>query len=657
MAYNYLEEKDLGDALSDSESYMRDFYAPIPELQRITRGKPGKIPKGKPRVTEGTLASIRRETPKQIIQQLPSGLCTIHGNDPLQNEINAILRDVLIPNANSGGTPYAKAKRAIKQTIDVGSAWAYVFYNRTGALWHADYRIKNYTDVLFEKGKVSEFDTNYMPVIEWMTEGDIKSLIYTESQRKLTTSEWDLKKLQALLDKGPSDKDQIAKTPEEKKANSANGYFKLVYFFQKGIDATFFVYAPSIKEVVRKWTTKDPRGIIPIHGLVPEDDDDNPLGEPLAAISAGKQNLLDFDLQMYQYGQAIQYSPPFKKWGSTPLQRIKLIPDNGIEMDGNPATDDFKVVDLGNNATANFANNYGLLKSQVQSEMGRRSDTSISSSSGNPDFSKTSAGVKQSQQVTDISNNDLRQTYEQWQGRVWETMLNIHFAESKGKKTIPYKTETIKRYNLGDKKEFNYDTELGPIELKIEASSSRATDSDSESTKLNALMETKAKYTDPDDKSMLMYNQIVRNTGVADPERLLYTDEEIAAAEQIRKLKLVVAQKVIEKQLQDIENPPAAPPEKPVLLGEKIAWSPDDLTTSERAQALAQVGVQADGSAADTLNAQTKATKIATQVDKHIHDTSLSMSDHIMKHTQLAPAPQVAIDQNAQTGDMVNVGQ
>jgi hypothetical protein len=641
LAYNYLEADNLADALNDSEEYMRGYYEPIPELQRITRGRPGKIPAGKPRVTDGTLAGIRRETPKQIIQQLPTGKVIIRNNTEMQDTANAVLTDVILANANSGGTPYAKAKRAIKQTIDVGSAWAECFYNRRGDVFHADYRIKYYRDVLFEKGKVSEFDTNYMLVIDWMTEGDIKAIIWQEKQRKVTKSEYDLKALQELLDKGPSDKDENNKTPADLKANSANGYFKLVRFMQIGVDATFYTYAPTIKKVVKTCTNKDPRGIIPVHGLVPEDDDDNPLGEPLAAISAGKQNLLDFDMQMYQYGQGMGYSPTIKKWGNTPDSKIKISPDNVIGMNGNKQTDDFETVDIGTSATANFANNYGLIKSQILNEMGRRTDTSISATSGNPGFSKTSAGVKDGRAVTDVSDNDLNKSYELWQGRVFETLLNIHFAESQGTKEIDLEPDTMKRYKFDTAPKVDYSKDFGKIKFVVDASTSKAADNDAETTKLTALLEIKAKYQgQADDKFMLMYNQIVKNAGVDDPEKLLYTDEEIQGAMAMRQEQAQMAHETAKLQLQQAMNPPQAPapvqaaPPPPKSLGESVAWKPGDLKPSERAQALQQVGIEADMSEDPTPNEIAQATDTATKIDKHTQDSQLAVEKHLHDQSQ-----------------------
>jgi hypothetical protein len=638
VAYDYLDENNLADALNDSEVYTRDYYKHIPELQRLTRAKPGKIPEGKPRVTDGTLAAIRRESPKQIIQQIPTGKAVMKGFGDMEGLASGVLTDIILPNANSGGTPYAKAKKAIRNQHDVGSAWAECFYNRRGDLFYADYRIKFYADILFEKGKVSEFDTNFMPVIDWMTEGDLKAIIWQEKQRQYTKTEWNLKAIQELLDKGPTEKDEQSKTPEEKKASNQNGFFKIVKFYQIGVKAKFYYYAPTIKKVVYSCVSKDPRGIIPVHGLVAEEDDDSPLGEPLARYSAGKQNLLDFDMQMYQYGQGMNYSPTLKKWGQTPAHRIKIAPDNVIELDGTPQTDDVQVLNAGNQATANYGNNQGLIKSQIYNEMGHRTDTSIGAESGAPGYSRTPAGVKAGKAVTDIVNNDLNQTYELWQGRVFETLLNIHFAYSEGKKEIDLEADTLKRLNLKEAPSIDYGKEYGKIKFRVDASTSKAADAETENKKLIELMDVKTKLQNPDDKDMQMYNQIVTNAGVTDPDRLKYTDEEIQTAQQMRleqtqmaheNAKLALQQAATAAQNAAQPQQPAAPPQQPKTLGESVAWKPGDLKPAERAQALAQVGIQADTTDPNpTPNEVAQATDTATKIDKHSHDTAIAASNH-----------------------------
>jgi hypothetical protein len=100
VAYNYLDEKNLKDALEESEAFMKEHHKGLDEIKRVTDGKPGKVPKGKPRVTDGTLAGWKRETPKQVIQQLPTGHVVIKQMRDLEDQASAVLTDIILPNAN-----------------------------------------------------------------------------------------------------------------------------------------------------------------------------------------------------------------------------------------------------------------------------------------------------------------------------------------------------------------------------------------------------------------------------------------------------------------------------------------------------------------------------------------------------------------------------
>lgn len=592
MAYNYLEANDLKDALAESEKYMKTFYDDKPELERITRGKPGKVAPGKPKVTDGTLAAIRREKPKQIIQQLPTGKAVIKDTPDIEAYVTAVLTDIILPNANSGGDPYVKSQDGIKDTFDAGSAWAECFMNRTEDVFHADFRLKSYKEVLFEKGKVSEFDTNFLPVVDYKTIYDLKAILYWEQylQRQAKDrgesykGKWNLKLIQKLIDSGAKQKDDDYKTEEEKKYSDTNGYFKLVRFYQKGKGATFYTYSPALDEVVYECINPDIRGIIPVHGLIPEPDRANPLGEPLAAISAGKQNLIDYDMQNYQYNQGMGTDPAIKKWGQTPDSKIQIAPGKIISMMGTKATDDFEVVNLANEAVRNYAQNYGLLKSQVLNEMGHRTDSSISASSGNPGFSKTDAGVKQNAQITDTSNNALRKAYESWFGRICATMLNIHFAESKGVKALELKPETMQRLKLTEAPEMDYDADYGPITFTIDASTSQASDNEAENEKLTALLELKLKYgNQADSKTMQIINQVIQNSGVDDPENIQYSDDEIEQAKAVEEFQR-------EQAMQQLMTPPAPTVGEPPLPAEALQPAqPDPAIEEDRAIAMQQL--------------------------------------------------------------------
>lgn len=543
---------------------MKEFYEPLAEIVRITEGKPGKVPDGKPRVTDGTLAGYKRETPKQVIQQLPQGKVIIKANRELEDQANAILTDIILPNANGGGTPYDKAILSIEDLIDSGSSWAYCYFDRKGNIRHANYRLKYVKDILFEKGKVSEFDANFLPMIEWMTETDIKALIDLCNKQKRSVEErgekyeskYDLKAWSDLLAQGAGEKDDENKTEDEKKKSAQIGYFKVVKFMQVGVGATFYTYSPKLDRVLSTEINKDPRGIIPLHGLVGAPSRSNPLGRPLAAISVGKQNLLDFRMQMEQYREGMAISPPVKLWGNTPESKIKLVPDKIIKMNGNKQTDDFEAVDLATSANRNYANDSSYIRTQIYNEQGGSNDTSVSADAGSTGFSKTDSGVKQQQARTSVSKDHLRRLSENWHGRIFETLLNIHFAESQGVKELDLEDETLRRMNMTESPVMDYDQDFGKIKFTVTPGTSQAEDNQQENEKLIALLDIKSKYgSTPDQKTMLMINQIIKNSGVDDPEKLMYTDEEIEYQKQQEDMAKQMAEQQAQMQHEKIMNP------------------------------------------------------------------------------------------------------
>lgn len=549
MSVPFITPANIKRAIEDSELYMPSFVEQLPELERIGRGKPGRVPKGKPRVTDGTLSAIRREMPKQVIQQLPTGKVTIKKYPELEEYVNAVLTDEILPNANSGGTPYEKALKAIKATATAGAAVALVFYNRRGAKFTADFKMVYVKDVLVEPGKTSEFDYNYLSLVCYYTRSDLEGIIAQNKQLKRSAGkrndayeeEWDTNLLQEMLDGGAEGKDDLHKSEAEKKHYTEdNGYYKIIHTFQVGVGAKFYGYAPRLGKIVKTCTNRDPRGIMPVHFLIPEPDDASPFGEALFATSAGKQNLLDFDMQMYQYNRGLLLSPPVKKYGNINTRNVKLTPDAVIDMGPNgPNRSELEAVDIDNSAIENFPTNYGLIKSQILNETGRTGDTSVSSDVGNPGFSKTENGVKQLQERIGVSDNHLRKVYEEWFSRICETMLNLHFAYSKGQRELDLEASTMKRLNLepGSTVTVDYDAEYGPIKYSVDASTSEAADTEKETETLTNLLELLTQLgPQPTAKQMLITNQIIKNSGVDDPEKLVFTDQEIEQAAEVEQM-------------------------------------------------------------------------------------------------------------------------
>lgn len=528
MAFSYIDESNIGDAYDESLQKYQAVLSGIDELERIALNKPkSNIPDGLPTVTDGTTASYVQSRPKSVIQQLPTGLVTSLDKDKdLADVANLVLTEEILPNANTTGSVIQKSWGALSKAMTYGSQPAYCFYTQHGNYFGADFKLPYIKDVILESGKVYDKDCNVIFLRAWYQPSDIKYLIYREKQlaKHGIESGWRLDKLTQLEAKEKTDE---SKTPAEKEKNLETGGIQIIFAFQQGVGATFYGYSPDNNEVVYSTVNPDPRGIIPIHFIYHDMDMSNPIGRGAVELVAGLQNMLDSEMQMYQYAQALGLNPPLIKRGSfdTSTIRFKV---NAIWDLGADQNASISPANISTNATNNFSNNYGLIKSQILN-LNNSNDTSVSAEVGNPGFSKTDSGVKAQQERVGVSDNHLRKQFEGWFGDVCETMLNIHFALSEGEQEVDLTQEYIKRRKLEDS-EFDastavvdYNKKLKGFKFKVDASTSKLKDDEQSMENLKGILELA--QSDPELGQIIRKDQLLKRminkSGVDDPEELV----------------------------------------------------------------------------------------------------------------------------------------
>jgi hypothetical protein len=112
-------------------------------------------------------------------------------------------------------------------------------------------------------------------------------------------------------------------------------------------------------------------------------------------------------------------------------------------------------------------------------------------------------------------------------------MLNLHFAESQGTKELDLQPDTMKRLKVDEAPTVDYDQDYGKIKFTVDASTSQTADNEKENERLIGILEVTDKNAPlPPHKQMQIINQVIQNSGVDDPEKIQFTDDEIAMAEQ-----------------------------------------------------------------------------------------------------------------------------
>lgn len=597
MAYSYLKEDNLFDEYTKSKAYMSSFTQNFRENERIARNKPlSSIGKGLPKVTDGSTAAAIRKAPRRVIQQIPTGLVKSDGPEWLGIVAGFIYTNKILMNANDQFALLQKCWKIVENAMTYGAYPAYVPMLHEGDYFGPGLILPYVSDLLVQSGKVSDTDSKFVFLRSWWQECDIDALIDREARlgkdkKNKVESGWDIEALRSIKN-SPTTKTESETPPAEKeKSNNAEkGGIELITAFQRGVGSTFFTFHPASQTIVKRKKNKDPRGEIPVSLMYIDIDDANPLGRSVIDLVGPLQDLMDAEMQMYQYNRALNLNPPVQVWGNP--TGVKFAP-NAIIRHGNNPDSKVEPLTIDSTALANFPNNYGLMKSQLLNLLSSP-DTSISADVGNPGFSKTDAGVKQTQANVSVDDNQVRKMFETWFERYSETAINLYFAERSGIEEIQLDNATAdKLRKLGPSEDFdpdamisadnkiriNFDTATPLLHFEVDASSSQVKDNAQQLEALDGLLERLGNSpvlqgVVPQEKIRGVWNTIVSISGVENPEDLTVSEEEMQAEQQRQQ------QAMAEQQQMELEaKQPAQAPQQDDNIGESINYkdAPEDI--------------------------------------------------------------------------------
>lgn len=600
-SYQYLKPSNIVEIFKTAKSHTESLTDGFIEYERIARNKPhGSIPKEYPKTTDGTTASIIRKTPHRVIQQLPTGKVHSDTDDWLSIIASFIYTNKIIPQANEGYALLQKCWTVVEHFLTYGFCPSYAPFVEHGGYFCTDLRLPYWGDIFIQPGKLSDSDSQYIFLRSWWQTKDIEALI--ASQRKLSDKKrtWDIEALERVKEWVTTKDDKAATAVEREKNINAKGGVELITGFQRGKRAKFYTFHVSSDEIVRTKENKDPRGEIPISFAYGDIDGSNPFGRGIIDLVGSLQNLMDGEMQMYQYNRALQLNPPLIKKGNFNKNKIKFAPNIIIDV-GSDVNADVIPLKIDTTALANFPNNYGLMKSQLLNLLASP-DTSTSAEVGNPGFSKTPAGVNTINANVSVDDNYVRKQFETWFERWSETAINLYFAERTGIEELQLDKETAdalrKLANEGkfdptllsedDKVRIDYNTATEQLKFEVDASTSKMQDEVKQLQSLTGVVELLDKspflqQTLPPDKPLKLWNALVANSGIEDPEDLIIQDDEIEMMQQ-----QAMMQQQMQAQQAQMQAPPAGmeqPPQQPQV---PTRLTPED---QQLIQLLQQMGI------------------------------------------------------------------
>lgn len=575
MATSYLTKENIYKKYTASKRYTDQLTTPFPEFARIARNRPqaGKDP-DYPEVTDGTTASVIRKAARRVVQQLPVGKAENDADDWLSVVADFVLNYRILPYANEEYDFIEKCWAVIEAGETFGACATYTPFVKKTDGFSPDMTLIYWGDVYIQPGKKSAKSSEYLFVRSWWQKEDVQAIIDRErkmqKEDKTYKSSWDLKELEAIKE-GGSDKDQQAKTPNEEERGVDTSGIEMITGFQNGIEAEFITFTGKGEHVVRTEKNTDPRGKMPVDWFFADTDGVTPLGRGIVELVGGMQNLLDSNMQMYQWNRALMLAPPIVQYGNA--KNVRFAPHAVMKLtDPNAKIDTLKV---DTSAIANYPSLYGMLKSQLLNLVSSP-DTSISAEVGNPGFSKTDAGVKQQQANISVDDNYLRKKFEAWFENWCETAINIYFAKRSGIEELQLEDEYADRLrDLAEKGKFDlanlsddnkitidYDTATPALRFRVEANSSKKNDDSQQLQALTGLIGAidqspilgqiiAQRYPE---KLLAAWNSLVSVSSVEDPEDLRIDVKQFIAEQQQAK-EQAAAQQAAQAQAQQSQQP------------------------------------------------------------------------------------------------------
>jgi hypothetical protein len=429
-----LTTDNLFQAYDDAKTYTDSLNDPFPEFQRIARNKPyPDLARKYPKVAEGSTAAYISQKPRDLIQQTPSGDVTVEVKDLPKGWSQEALDLVaqweldyeIIPNANEDYPVFEKAQNSMEQALTVGfTCTTAPFYNHDG-VWSPDMTMAYWGDVIQPQGYKSIKQSPFTFLVGWWPETRIDQILANPTKAK--AGGWNVDELTNAKNELGT-KDQKSETPSEKARGIPTNAVPIVVAHQKGVKAPIFTFNPDSKKIYRTQDNPDPRGhknVQTLYGLV---DGTNPFGLSVVEIAGAWQNLMDNDVQAYQYNRAYNVDPATIRTGN--IGDGDLHP--GATFTAQDEGDGIEVLSIDSTALSEYPTTYEWQRGVLMNLL----NSPTSAGDGDAPLGTTPAGIRSANAGIDTDDLSYVQHIHDWFQEWGETALNLCFAMRKGKQQL-----------------------------------------------------------------------------------------------------------------------------------------------------------------------------------------------------------------------------
>lgn len=376
-------------------------------------------------VSSGDVAGMCRRTARNIVQNCPNVDVVSQFDD---DSIEGIFTRHMLLSKIIGTDTYSND---MQQNLFASTMGAFtrgfdcvipvLLQDATGS-WYIKYDSIHYRDVFPEDGAKDVRQAHKVFVRRYLSQADVHTLIRDE------TEGWDIAALQTMMQENPPVRRHDSASHEQKKGQLPEGYEIITMYTDSG--DPFITFDARHKLLLRIEKNLHPMKWHPVHFLVLEKDDQQPLGKSMVELLLGRQEfqdlLLNGAMKMWYWG--INPTLIGRGVNTTPM----LAPGKFINLSNpNAVIEPMEV-------STQTLQSFGLISQQNQGAMintAGAADQQMAAGAGNG-MSATPQGVEAQVSMVDITTNNYQKAVENFFSHYCSYAMCIYFEELKGTKSV-----------------------------------------------------------------------------------------------------------------------------------------------------------------------------------------------------------------------------
>lgn len=424
-----LTAQNLVDKLDASQDFMDKVTTGFTERnERIFYRKPPVNSNGQMEYAElvdNTLASYLEKMPKNVVQKMATFVCDAHSRSKAEDLVYEFIgTKILLRSGSSKGYGLLQKQWIeLRDSATFGMKAVYLPFEND----HGEYTVGEepiyWGDLYPEAWSTNINSNNFNQFRVLRTEGDLERI--RDGKGDEIGSNWIPGAVQTVLDYG------TGQTTGKDKTNikaAMEGLPEHMYETFKYVDEDWIVdwhYASAtILRVIRNESHR--RRIV---GLYSDYDGSSIMGRSLIDMAYGAQQSLTSLLRNFIYTSDYNTDPAKTVKGiSLNEDTFQLTKGNTMFLNDEEGKVDLLPIDT--MTIQNFPALYNLLMGVLLRSL-PSSNATLPSGSGDPNQSKTQAGVNSQDNKQDIEDNYYRKNYETYFEMVMENKINIYLAEVK----------------------------------------------------------------------------------------------------------------------------------------------------------------------------------------------------------------------------------